>query len=185
MTVEEAVAAPGKKVQMWSESSDGKPVQAIYELTDAGAKQLAWRNVPAGQEGTITAELTKRGIAIATTESPCQFIWVISADGVEVYGLRSKALQAKGDRAVLDVGAPVARADIARVFAFADPDMEYRGIKAELRSGKVIDLVTEVSAAAEVGAGYSRNDLLMETGWTGTLGAAIAKWAGVGFESRI
>ncbi len=185
MTFEEAVAAPGNKVQMWSESSDGRPVQAIYELSEAGAKQLAWRNVPAGQKSEITAELTKRGIAVATSESPCPFIWVIGADGIEVYGLRSKALDAKGDRVVLDVGGPVARADMARVFAFADPDMEYRGIKAELRSGKEVDLVTEVSAAAEVGAGYSRNDLLMETGWAGTLGSVIAKWAGVGFENRI
>ena len=46
-------------------------------------------------------------------------------------------------------------------------------------------LAAAATIAAEVGAGYSRNDLLMETGWTGTLGAAIAKWAGVGFESRI
>ena len=185
MTFEEAVAAPGKKVQMWSESSDGKPVQAIYELTDAGAKQLAWRNVAVGQESAITAELVKRGIAVATTESPSQYIWIIDADGIEVYGLRSKALDAKGDRVVLDVGGPVARADIARVFAFADADMEYRGIKAELRSGKEVDLVGEVSAAAEAGTGYSRNDLLVETGWTATLGAAIAKWAGAPFENRI
>ena len=48
MTFEETVAAPGKKVQMWSESSDGQPVQAIYELTHAGAKQLAWRTSSAG-----------------------------------------------------------------------------------------------------------------------------------------
>jgi hypothetical protein len=34
--------------------------------------------------------------------------------------------------------------------------------------------------AAEAGAGYSRNDLLMETRWTATLGVAIATWAGTG-----
>lgn len=93
-------------------------------------------------------------------------------------------LDATEDRAVLDVGGAVPRADIA-VFAFADPDMIYRGIKGELRSGTEVDLVTEVSAAAEVGAGYSRNDLLMETGWTSTLGVAIARWARAGFDNRI
>ena len=185
MTFEEALAAPGRLVQLWSESSDGEPVQGIYELTEAGAKQLAWRPVPAGQQGMISAELAKRGIAVAATEAPCGFIWIISADGVEVYGQRAKVLDATGDRAVLDVGGTVPRADIARVFAFADPDMIYRGITGELRSGKEVDLVTEVSAAAEVGAGYSRNDLLMETGWTSTLGVAIARWARAGFDNRI
>lgn len=185
MTFEEAVAGPGKKAQLWSESDDGKAVQAIYELTDAGARQLAWRNVDAGREHATIAEFKQRGIAVATTEAPCPFIWIIDADGIEIYGLRSKSLEAKGDRAVRDLGGPVARADIVRIFSFADPDMEYRGIKADLRAGNEVELVIEVSAAAAVGAGYSRNDLLLETGWTGTLGAALATWAGVPFESRI
>lgn len=180
------MAAPGRLAQVWGEKMpDNNRVQAIYSLSDEGAKQLAWRPVPAEQHDKLAGELTARGINVAETEPPCDVIWLTTADSVEVYSRRAKVLDASGDRATLDVGGPVRRNDIARVFAFAEPDHVYRGIKAELKSGKEVDLVTEVSAAAEVGAGYSRNDLLMETGWTGTLGAAIAKWAGVGFENRI
>jgi hypothetical protein len=186
MTFEEAVAAPGKLAQMWGERmADGNRVQAIYSLSGDGAKQLAWRAVSAEQHDKLTGELTARGINVAETEPTCDFIWIISAGSVEVYSRRAKVLDASGDRAVLDVGGPVLRNEIARVFAFAEPDHVYRGIKAELRSGKEVALVTEVSAAAEAGAGYSRNDLLMEAGWTSTLGSAVANWAGASFESWI
>lgn len=186
MTFEEAVAAPGRNVQVWSsEVKDGKRIQAIYRLADDGAKQLAWRPVAAEQYDAVVAELKTRGVAVAQTEPTCDFIWIITGESVEVYGRRSKVLDATGDRAALDDGRAIPRADIAQVVAFAEPDHVYRGVRAELRSGKELDLVTEVSMAAEAGEGYNRNDLLMETGWTSTLGAAIASWAGAGFENRI
>ncbi len=186
MRFEEALAAPGRLVQVWGEEiTDGRRVQAIYSLTDVGAKQLAWRSVPAAQYDALVEELNARGIAIAGTEATCEYVWIITATGVEVYGRRSKVLDAEGDRATLEDGSVIPRADIARIVSFAEPDHVYRGIKAELRSGQAIGLVTEFSTAADAGAGYSRNDLLMETGWTSTLGVAIATWAGAAFHDQI
>lgn len=46
-------------------------------------------------------------------------------------------------------------------------------------------LLGEWPSAAQEGFGYSRNDLLFETGWMGILGRAIATWAGVSYEHRI
>jgi hypothetical protein len=186
MTFEEAVAAPGRLVQLWGERMlDDQLVQAIYRLTAAGAEQLGWRPVPAARRDALVGELTARGVAVAETDPPCDVIWIQTAVGVEVYGPRARVLDATGDRAVRDHGRSIARADIARIVAFAEPDHVYRGLKAELRSGEEVDLVTEVSMAAEAGAGYSRNDLLMETGWTSTLGVIIAAWADASFVSRI
>lgn len=186
MTFEEAVAAPGKIVQLWgSDVVDGNRIQAIYRLADDGAKQLAWRPVPAAEYEAFVEQLKKRGLAVAETEATCDFIWIITVDSVAVYGRRAKVLDTIGPRAVLDDGRTIERADIVRVIAFTDDDYVYRGVKAELRSGQEIPMVTDVSMAAEAGAGYSRNDLIIETGWTSTLGVAIANWAGTTFDNRI
>ena len=186
MTFEEAVAAHGRIVQVCSdEVKDGKRGQMIYSLTDEGAEQLAWRFVPAEQYDALVADLRERGLAVAEMEPPCDFIWVTSEQGIEVYGRDSKVLDATGDRATLHNRRVIPRADIKRVFAFAEPDYVWRGVKAELRVGGEIPLVTEVSMAADARAGYSRNDLLVETVWTAILGAAIAKWADASYDNQI
>jgi hypothetical protein len=186
MTFDEAVAAPGRIVQVWDGGvKDGQRMLMIYRLADSGPEQLAWRAVPVEEHDSVAVDLAARGLVVADTEASCDFIWIATPDRVEVYGRRSRELDASGDRAVLAIGRVVARADIARIVAFADDDLVWRGVKAELHSGQDIPLVTEASMAAEAGAGYSRNDLLMETGWASTLGVAIARWAGVSFENRI
>jgi hypothetical protein len=186
MTFEEALAAPGRIVQLWgSDVIDGNRIQMIYRLADDGAKQLAWRPVPAEQYDVVAEQVRVRGLPVAETEPVCFFIWIITADSVEVYGRRAKVLDARDGRVALDDGRTFLRGDIVRVISFSDADYVYRGVKAELRSGEEIPLVTDVSMAAEAGAGYNRNDLLMETGWTATLGVAIAKWAGTSFDDRI
>jgi hypothetical protein len=186
MTFEQAVAAPGRIVQVWGHDVvEGYRIQAIYRLAEDGAKQLAWRQVPAAEYETVVEQLKNRGLAVAETEATCDFIWLTTVDSVEVYDRRAKVLDAAGSRAVLHDGRTIERTDITRVIAFTDDDYVYRGVKAELRVGQEIPMVTDVSMAAEAGAGYSRNDLLMETGWTATLGVAIANWAGTSFDNRI
>jgi hypothetical protein len=186
MTFEEAVATPGRIVQLCgSDMIDGNRVQAIYCLTDDGAKELAWRAVPADKYDAVVEELRARGLAVAETEPVCCFIWIISADGIEVYGMYTKLLDATGGRAEVEGGRTIQRSDIARVISFSEQNYVYRGVKAELSSGEEVPMVVEVSMAAEAGAGYSRNDFIMETGWAGTLGVAIANWAGVPFHNHI
>jgi hypothetical protein len=186
MTFEEAIAAPGRKFQVsGDEVKDGRRVLMIYKLGDDGADQLAWRQVPEHEHSAVVADLSTQGIAVAETDFNCDFVWVSHADGIEVYDSKCKVLDAVGDRATLADGRVILRADIARVIAFAADDYIYRGVNAALRSGQEIPLITEASGSAMGDPTYSRNELLMETGWTSTIGVAIAKWAGTGFDDRI
>lgn len=77
------------------------------------------------------------------------------------------------------------RADIATVIVFANDDYIYRGVKAVLRSGKEFPLVTEASGGAMGDPTYTRNELLMETGWAATIAIAPATWAGARYEDLI
>lgn len=164
---------------------DGKRVVMIFCLAEDGAKQLAARQVPEVEHDALVADLKVRGLEVAETDFHCDFVWARNADGIEVYDSKRKVLDAVGDRATLVDGDVVARADFARVITYASDDYIHRGVKAELRSGKEVELVPEISLSAMSDPAYTRNELLMETGWTSTLGVAIATWAGTGFDDRI
>ena len=186
MTFEEAIAAPGRKYQAWGdEVQDGHRVAMIYRLGEGGAEQLAWRQVPEADRGAVTTDLETRGLPVAGYDFFSGFIWITSDAGVEVYHRTGKMLEATGDRATIEDGRVIPRSEIAMVIAFANADYVYRGVKAALRSGEEIPLVTEASSAAMGDPTYSRNELLVEAAWAGTIGRAIASWAGAGFEDRI
>ncbi len=184
---DEAVAVPedGKVQIPGSEVKDGKRLLMIYRLGSDGAKQLAYRHLPADQHDALVAELEARGFPRAETDYSCDFVWICGADGIHVYDRKCKVFAAVGDGATLEDGRALARADLARVIAFAESDYIYRGVKAVMHSGKEIGLVTEASSSAMADPCYTRNELLFETGWCSTLGIAIAKWAGVPFENLI
>jgi len=186
MEFEEAVAAPGRKVQTAGKQvKDGQRWQMIYSLAADGAKKLASRRVPVGDFDAAVAALSAQGIAVAETDFESPFVWVRNPGGIEVYDEEHKVLDANGDRATLVDGAVVARSEIARVFTFASKDYVHRGVKAALQSGKEVDLVAEISMSAMGDPTYTRNELLSETVWCSTLAAAIAEWAGTGFENLI
>ena len=190
LTFDEAVGAPAGNVQVsGSKVRDGKRVLMIYRLASDGAKQLAYRHVPEAEHDALVADLKNRGLTVAESDFYCDFVWARNANGIEVYDSTCKVLDAVDDRATLADGRVVARTDFARVIAFAADDYAYRGVKAALRSGKEIALVTDVSLAAAANAmgypTYSRNELLCETGWCSTLGIAIATWAGTEYEDQI
>jgi hypothetical protein len=186
MTFEEAITAPGRTFQAWGdEVQDGKRVAMIYRLGEGGAEQLAWRHVPEEERGAVMADLSARGLTEAGYDFFSGFVWVESDAGVEVHHRKGKVLEATGDRARLRDGRVIARSEIATVIAFADDDYIYRGVKAALRSGQEIPLVTEASLGASGDPTYSRNELLFETAWTGILGRAIASWAGARFVDLV
>jgi hypothetical protein len=182
MTFEEAIAAPGQKFQAWGdEVKDGKRAAGIYRLDERGAEQLAWRHVPEDERSAVMTDLCARGIAEAGHDFYSGFLWVETDAGVEVFHRRGKVLEATGDRATVADGRVIPRAEITTVIAFADDDYIYRGVKAALRSGQEIPLVTEASLGPTGDPTYTRNELLMETGWARMIGHAIASWAGVRF----
>lgn len=186
MTFDEAITAPGRKVQAWvDEVRDGKRTAMIYRLDDRGAERLAWREVPEGERGAVRKDLEAQGLPEAEYDFFSGFVWVTTDAGVEVYHRKGKVLRATGDSATIRDGRVIPRSEIAAVFAFADDDYVYRGVKATLRSGREVPLVAEASLAANSDPTYSRNELLYETGWAGTIGHAIAAWAGTSFENLI
>lgn len=186
MTFEEAITAPGRKFQAWGdEVKDGKRVAMIYRLGERGAEQLAWRQVPEEERSAVMTDLDARGITEAGYDFFSGFVWVVTDAGIEVYHRKGKVLAATGDRATVEDGRVIPRSEIATVIAFANDDYVYRGVKAALRSGQEIPLVTEASGGPMGDPTYSRNELLMETGWAGTIGRAIARWAGTTLEDLI
>ncbi len=184
-TFDEALATSGRKVMVSAEPDDGKRTLMIYGLSGNGARQLAYRHVPEDEHDALVPALKTRGVESADSDFPCDFVWILNGDRIEVYDSNCKVLDASGDRATLADGRVVLRADIARVIAFAAADHAHRGIKAVLRSGQVVPLVTEALGAAMGDPTYNRNDLLWETGWTSTLGRAIATWAAAEFEDQV
>ncbi|MCC7000107.1 MAG: ankyrin repeat domain-containing protein [Deltaproteobacteria bacterium] len=180
-----AVPAAGKVQIPGSEVKDGKRLLMIYSLGSDGAKQLAYRNLPEAEHDALVATLKARGFPVAETDFFCDFVWVCRADGVDVYDRKGKVFDATGEQATLEDGRVFARADLARVIAFAEEDYIYRGIKAALQSGKEVALVTEAAGSAMGDFTYTRNELLWETGWCTTLGVAIARWAGIPFVNLI
>ncbi len=152
-------------VQRWREGARG----------NVGVHSRARR--PVGN--VATARVRERGQLLT------RVVWIINPSGVEVFDRRCKQLDAAVDRATLKDGRIVERADIAQVFAWASDRYAHRGIKAALKSGKDVELVTEISLSATGDSTYNRNDLLFDSGWCVTLGRAIAKWAGTEFEDGI
>jgi hypothetical protein len=185
MTFEEALAEPGRKVQASGEDNDGQRVVTIYSLSSGGANELAATTVSAAEHDALVATLTARGCERAETEFLTRIVWIINADGVEVYDKRRKQFEAAGDRATLKDGRIIERSDFAQIFSWAAEEYAHRGIKATLRSGDEVELVIEISLAATGDPSYNRNDLLFDSGWCTTLGRAIASWAGTTFENKI
>src|SRR5688572_15222597 len=132
MTFEEALAEPGRKVQASGGEHDGRRVVTIYSLASGGANQLAAKMVPAAEHDALVAELSARGCTLAETEFLTRVVWILSADGVEVYDRRRRQLDAAGERATLEDGRIVERSDVAHVFSWASDDYAHRGIKAAL-----------------------------------------------------
>ena len=183
--LEAALAEPGRKLQASGQEQGGKRGVTIYSLAGGGAKELLPMQVPAAEHDALVAMLTARGCDQAETEFLTRIVWVRKPDGVEVFDARRKQFDADGERATLEDGRVVERADIAQIFAWASDDHAHRGIQATLRSGEDVELVTEIALAATGDPTYNRNDLLMDSGWCTTLGRLIASWAGAPFEDRI
>jgi len=185
MTVEEALKQPGRKLLVSSDGESGQRIVTVYSVADGGAKQIAATTVPAAEHDALVAKLQAGGGELAESEDNTRIVWVISGDHIEAFDQRSRQLDASGDSATTKDGKTVKRSEIAQVFSWASDDYAHRGIKAALRSGDEVRLVTEISLAATGDPTYGRNELLFDSGWCTTLGRAIATWAGVEFENKI
>jgi hypothetical protein len=185
MTLEQALAVTCRKVQISPPGpKDGARELRVYRLDDHGATLLAQTWLPEPEHDAMVAALRSRGLPVAETDLESEMVWHRTTDGIEVYDRQRKLFDAAGDRATTLAGTVVARNDLVRVLTYADGYAE-RGIKGVLRSGAEVKLVIEFSLSAEEDHTYSRNQLLFETAWCGTVGIAIAKWAGAAYENHI
>ena len=128
MTLEEAVAEPGGKVQISGKElrPDGRAL-LIYSVGDEGAKQLARTRLPEAEHAAKVAELKAQGLRVAETDFKSGIIWVRTDGGIEVYDDKRKLLDAAGDSATLAGGKVVARGDVTLVFSYAE-GYEDRGV---------------------------------------------------------
>lgn len=186
MTIDEALEHPGPLLAAWDLTvRKGERTLTLFSLAEDRARALAHRGAPAGEEDAVAAPLRARGLAIGEYDGTCEFVWLLEADGITVWGPHWRVLQASGDTLALAYGRTIERAELERVWAHADDDYLERGVRARLRSGEEVRLVQDVSAVAAADPTYSRNELLHETEWAGAIAAAVAAWAGVPYENRI
>ena len=186
MTFDEALAQPGDKLQAWDLNvKDGERAVSIYAVGPAGARQLGYRNVRDEWRKKTTSELHALGIFAAETDFNCDLVWQPLDNGVVVYDSKRRVLDARGDELALDGGRVIPKPELKRIVAWAADDYVARGVKAELHSGEIVDLVLEQSLGAMGDPTYSRNELLNETEWCGSIAAALGKWAGTGSENEI
>lgn len=163
---------------------DGKRTVMVYALDENGARQLGFTHVPESEHGALVAALSKRGLALAETDWYCDFIWVATPDSVTVYNSTQRVFWARENSATLEDNTIIRRSEFVKVISFAE-DYVYRGVKVQLRSGEEAPLVTEAAASAVGDPTYSRNNLLMETGWAPRIAVAIANWAGADYQNLI
>ncbi len=187
MTLEEAVALPGRKVQvLGKQERNGEHALMIYALADDGAKQVAGSYVPSAARPALVASFEMRGVPVAESDFFTNLVWLRLGDGIVVYDDTGKLFDAVGDRATLVDGTTVERAEITKVIASASADYIHRRVTAALKSGSEVELVREISMSAMAEPTYSRNELLFETSdWLADLGIAIAAWARVSFVDNI
>ena len=132
MTFEEAIASPGRLVQLCSAKVvDGSRILSVYRVGDDGATRLARSPFPAEQYDSVVDKLRQRGLVVAERDPPCGFIWIGTVDSIEVYGTSVKIFDATAEHALTETGRIVLRTDIVRVFSFTEADYVCRGLKAE------------------------------------------------------
>ncbi|WP_420126892.1 hypothetical protein [Longimicrobium sp.] len=186
MTFDEALDHPGPLLAAWDLTTcKGQRTLTLFSLVDSRALPLAHRSVSVDDEDAAAASLRDRGIDVGEYDSRCDFVWLIGVDGVTVWGPHGRVLHASGNTLTLACGRTLARAELARVQAYASDDYLQRGVRTRLRSGDDVELVREVSAVAAADPTYSRNELLYDTAWAGAIASAVATWARIPYENGI
>ena len=136
-----------------------------------GLRELAW--------------LSWRGdFAIGEHDEAGPYRWLEGDEAVTVWSDEGRVLLASGG-AIEAGGRRLLRESLVRVVAFVADDFIARGVRAELADGEAVDLLVSWSNEAAAMIGYTRNDLLCDSGWAPAIASALATWAGCAYEDRI
>jgi hypothetical protein len=178
MDLDAALQAGGSLVAAWDlNSEDGRRDLTVFNVA-AGATPLTTLAYPEAEVETVTASLTARGVPVGRYDGAQPIVWVTSAAGVQAWNEDKQVIDARDgvlhDR--LRREHPVS--SIKAIRGYVQSDYVDRGLLAERVDGTRPTLCYVLSAHAGADPTYNRNDFLMDSGWIGVLGSAIAKWAG-------
>jgi len=175
MTLDEALAHPGRLVAAWDQGWPKRAVLDIYETTELGAKRIHREEVPLDKRTELHNKVLARGIRLGRAYSYTNHVWVLDGRGVSVW--TDEALLVDGSTMVIDVksGAVKAR-DVTKVITFLDPDdIGHRGIRCQLASSVVV-FAEEHHEAARTKPFYSADELYEDMDWAVLLGHDLAMW---------
>jgi hypothetical protein len=181
----EALASDGPKMLAWELTpTEGRAWLTVFSLEDGRAVLVASRSGPEGDSAGLTEGLRAAGHVVGVYDEHCDLVWTTGDSNVSIWGPHGRVLEADGERLRVDGGGDYPRDAFAAFQSYADED-DYidRGVRARLKSGEIVEIVSEPSATAAVDPTYNRSDLIWETAWTGAIAKALARWANADYES--
>lgn len=183
---DDALSTLPQKLLAWDlNERDGQRTLSVFDLAGGGARQVAWRRHPLAEVEQVSRELEAAGHALGGYDGHQPFVWRVSPESISVWSQDERVLFAQGDTLAFTYDRTVARSEIEAVLGYVDSDYVDRGLKVRRRGGVTTTVLFDLSNAASADPTYSRNDLIMDTEWIPTIGAALARWAGVSYESHL
>jgi len=175
MTLDEALAQPGRRVAAWDHGGDGNTL-LIVSVAEDDAKVISRETVAAERRSTIERQLMQHGIPIGSTDRSCGFIWVCTEAHLAVVRLGAgTSLEASGADLVI-ASRRVERRDVAAVQCFYNDDVTHRGVCVWLANG---DAFTIAEQHDPIDPTRNLDFFLLGVDWIFSLGQDLAVRLGV------
>ena len=184
-TFDEALADPAPKIAAWEISpEEDEATISVFTLAGGGAKQVAWRVCDRGDVDRLTAELEAAGHRVGFYDEHCDLVWTEEESAVSVWDAKARILVADAHDLRLANGRVFPRNAFDAYQSFVDEELLIdRGVRGRLANGNLVELIYVPAWGAGADPSYGRNELINETGWTGAIASALARWGGADYES--
>ncbi len=157
MTLDDALAQPGRLVAAWDYRSADRGALEVYVTSDAGARRIHREEVPPEQRQTTSERVREKGIRLGGSNASEALVWVFDDRGFGVWS--DKAALVEGSQMVIGLrGGAIKARDIKKVMTSG------RGVRCELATGSEVPFVDEQRA---------------DPTWAAELGVDFAMWLGV------
>jgi len=183
---DDALNAAAPKLLAWDlNTREGQRTLSIFDLASGGARQVAWRRHPLEEVERVSEALRAQGHTVGSYDGHQPFVWSVTPDAVTVWSEEDRVLHAQGDTLAFTYDRTIERGEITAFVGYVEDDYVDRGVKVRRPDGRLTTVLFDLSTAASANPTYNRNDMLMDTEWIGAIGAALARWAGVGYHSHL
>lgn len=176
MTFDEALAQGGLLLPAWDDNDVSSRTLGLYRVGPAGAASLTSVSVDPDDREAMTDRLLDQGLRIGRTYGTAPFVWVMDHLGCTIWSDRGVVVD--GSRAQLTIGGvstPLGNA--SRVFTFIDPkDRGHRGVRIDLGPDRELTVVEEFDRTPHFDPTYGRDNEMLDTMWTFTVGTYLASW---------